>query len=191
MKAPTEKENYVRLSYVLLNVVAKHLRRYFIKLWDEKRPSEKWDGINNKKAKLQKLLVGNIAIERMLDGNEENWDTTTLLHVILDSGLKLMEGCRPHAERSLPLREGEQFEIIRGIRNSHYGHVLCMSCSDEKFKDILEDIKYVAKERFGEEVEKEIENIETSPITSSMKEDMKQLINSKLSTLVHIKFEYS
>jgi len=177
LKAPTEKENYVRLAYVLLNVVAKHLRRYFIKLWDEKRPSEKWDGINNKKAKLQKLLVGNIATERMLDGNEENWDTTTLLHAILDSGLKLMEGRRPHTERSLPLLEGEQIDIIRDIRNSHYGHFLCMSCSDEKFKDIMADIKCVAKERFGEEAEKEIVNIETSPITSLMKKEMKLLID--------------
>ena len=174
-----------------MNIVAKHLRRYFIKLWDEKRQNEKWDSIDNKKAKLQKLLVRNIAIERMLDGNEENWDTTTLLHAILDSGLKLMEGCRPHAERDLPLLESEQFEIIRGIRNSHYGHVLCMSCSDEKFKGIMADIKYVAKERFGEEAEKEIENIETSPITSFTKEEMKQLIDSKLSPLVHTHFEFS
>ena len=179
------------MAYVLLNVVAKHLRRYFIKLWDEKRPSEKWDGIDNKKAKLQKLLVGNIATERMLDGNEENWDTTTFLHAILDSGLKLMEGCRPHIERFPPLRESEQIDIIRVIRNSYYGHALCMSCSSEKFKEIMADIKCVAKERFGAEARKEIEKIEMSPITSSMEKEIKQLIDSKLLPLVHLHFEYS
>ena len=175
-----------------MNVAAKHLKRYFIKLWDAKYPNEKWkESIDNRKRKLRNLLIKDISKQKMLDGNEEEWDTSTLLYAILESDLKLMTQCRPYSERVPPLSESEEIDIIRGIRYSHYDHVLSMSCSDLRFKNILVDIKRVAKTRFGEEAEKEIENIDTSPTTTFMTTQVMQLINSKLSSLVHIYCERS
>ena len=183
MESSPERDNFVKLSYILLEVVAQHLREYFVKQWDQKYPNEKWhDDITKKNLKLQSLLVTRDGGQRqdtysqkIRRGDEQEWDITTIIRALLDSGFKLMEGCRPIDERTIPLRESEEIEIIRGIRNADYGHISSMSCLFDEFFDIMAKIKSVARNLFGKDAEKEIYKIEMSPSTPNMREHVDKL----------------
>ena len=196
MESSPERDNFVKLSYVLLDVVARHLREYFVKLWDQKYPNEKWnDDVVKRDRKLQSLLVpkggkqrDNIYSQNILKGDEQEWDITTLIRALLDSGFKLIEGCRPPDQRTIPLRESEEIEIIRGIRNTDYGHISSMSCSLDEFIDIMEKIKRAAKHLFGKEAKKEIHRIEVSQITPNMREQVDKLRKGKFH--VHNKYVF-
>ena len=175
MELSLEKDNFIKLSYILLDVVAQHLREYFVKLWDEKYPAEKWhDDVAKRNLKVQSLLASShrklkqdIYSQKILNGDEEEWDVTTLIRALVDSGFNLIKGCRPPAHRTIPLRESEEIEIIRDIRNSDYARNSSMSCPPAKFKEIMTKIKSVAKNLFGEEAEMEIYKIEMLPVTSA------------------------
>ena len=184
MELSLEKDNFVKLSYILLDVVAQHLREYFVKLWDTKYPAEKWhDDVGKRNLRLQSLLAANnkkpkqdIYSQKILNGDEKDWDLTTLIRALADSGFNLMKGCRPPAQRTIPLRESEEIEIIRGIRNTDYGHISSMSCPLAKFKEIMTKIKSAAKNLFGEDAELEIYKIEISPVTQAMREQVNELL---------------
>ena len=187
MESSLERDNFVKLSYILLDIVAQHLREYFVKLWDKKYPNEKWhDDVAKRNLKLQSLLVTrdgrqkqDVYSQKILKGDEQNWDISTLIRAILDSGFKLLEVCRPAHERSSPLRESEQIEIIRRIRNEEYGHITSMSCSLDAFMDIMTEIRSVAKNLFGKDVEKKIYKIEISPSTQNMRVQVDKLLEGR------------
>ena len=177
----SENENYRKLAYILLEIIARYLRAYFVKLWNDKYPDEKWlDDIDKRNLKFHGLLVKGMYTPRILNGNEQTWDTTTLTHAIVGAGLKLTEGSRPQKQRSGKLLPSEEIEIIRNIRNTFYGHVLSMSCSEEKFKDVMTSIKSVARNIFGEDAEKEIEKFENSPVTAIMRKHAEKELQGKL-----------
>ena len=85
MELSPEKDNFVKLSYILLDVVARYLREYFTKLWDQKYPNEKWhDDVGKKTLKLQSVLVTKDGRQKqdpyflkILNGDEQEWDITT------------------------------------------------------------------------------------------------------------------
>ena len=184
-------DNFVKLSYVLLEVVARHLREYFVKLWDQKYPNEKWnDDVVKRDLKLQSLLVtkggkqrDDIYSQNILKGDEQKWDITTLIRALLDSGFQLIDGCRPPDQRTIPLRESEEIEIIRGIRNTDYGHISSMSCALDDFMEIMKNIKSVARNLFGKDAEKEIYEIEISPITPKVRTQVDKLLAGRFHVL--------
>ena len=194
MESSPERDNFVKLSYILLDVVARHLREYFVKVWDQKYPNEKWhDDVAERDIKLRTLLVTrdgkqkqDIYSLKILKGNELEWDITTVIKALLDSGFKLMDGCRAPDQRTLPLRESEEIEIIRGIRNTDYGHTSSMSCSLDEFIHIMDKIRSVAKNLFGKEAKKEIYKIEVSPSTPNMREQVDKLRKGKF----HVRNKY-
>ena len=58
MEFSLEKDNFVKVAYTCTDIVPLHFREYFIKLWDQKYPNEKWsDDIAKRNLKLQSLLV--------------------------------------------------------------------------------------------------------------------------------------
>ena len=187
MESSPERDNFVKLSYILLDVVARHLREHFVKVWDQKYPNEKWhDDVAKRDNNLRSMLVTidgrqkqDIYSQKILKGNEKEWDITTVIKAILDSGFKLIEGCRPPDQRTIPFRESEEIEIIRGIRNTDYGHISSMSCPLDEFIDIMEEIKSVAKNLFGKEAKNEIYKIEVSPSTPNMREQVDKLREGK------------
>ena len=188
MELSPEKDYFVKLSYILLDVVARHLREYFIELWDQKYPSEKWhDDVRKKSLKLQSLLVTKDGRQKqdpyslkILNGNEQEWDITTLIRALLDSGFKLIEGCRPPDQRTIPLRESEELEVIRGIRNSEYAHLPSMSCTLDEFIDIMIKVNRAANNLFGIDAEREIYRILLCSTTIPMREHVEKLLDSKL-----------
>ena len=188
MELSPEKDHFVKLSYILLDVVARYLREYFIRLWDQKYPNEKWhDDVGKKTLKLQSLLVTKDGRQKqdpyslkILNGDEQEWDITTSIKAIVDSGFKLIEGCRPPDQRTIPLRESEELEIIRGIRNSEYAHLPSMSCTLDEFIDIMIKVNRAANNLFGIDAEREIYRILLSSTTIPMREQVEKLLDSKL-----------
>ena len=189
MELSPENENHVKLSYILLNVVAKHLRTYFVKLWDEKYPDEKWmDDVVKRNLKLQSLIVKDAFTRKILNGNHEEWDTSTLLEVLSDSRFKLIEGYRPHGKSSNQFVASEGLEPLREIRNGLSDHVSSMAYSFEKFKETMTRIKNVARNIFGEDAEREIEELEISPLTPMMIDHLKEFLEGKLFILIYCYF---
>ena len=187
MESSPELDNFVKLAYILFDIVAKQLREYFVKLWDETYPDEKWHvDVDKRTLKLQSLLVTKDGKEKqddysknILRGDEQNWDISTLIRAILGSGFKLLEGCRDPDKRRSPLRESEEIEIIGKIRNEYYGHIKSASCSSDAFIDIMIEFISVTRNLFGKDAAKDIYKIAMSQITESMREQVDKLLEGK------------
>ena len=179
-----EGDNFVKLSYIVLDIGAKYLRRFFKEKWDETYPDEKWNSDNDSgenlysklKRKVWKAPHMQVYVEKWRKGNENEWDTTTLVKVLVNAGLNLIEECRPEGEQSNPLRSSEQLSIIRNIRNDFFAHLPSMSCLYEDFVNNVAKIKRVAKSLFGEEAEIEIDEIENSPLGNKIADQVQKLL---------------
>ena len=180
-----EGENFVKLSYIILDIGAKHLRQLFKNKWDEKYPDKKWNSddtsgdhlYNELSSDFVKSKSKQVYIEKWKKGKDHEWDTTTLVKVMLESGLNLVQGCRPEGQRTIPLRISEEINIIRNIRNDFFAHLPSMSCPSDDFIRVITDIKRTAKRLFGEKVESEIHEIENSPIGDKVTNKVGKLLN--------------
>jgi len=182
MELSDEEGNFVKLVYIMFNVVQRHLSVYFVKKWDHKYPNEKWhNDVTKRNLKLGSLLKKrsgeqklNITSQKILKGDEKEWDTTTLISALLDYGFNLIERCRPSSQRSIPLLESEQIEILRSIQ-TYFTHLSSFSLSLVEFKEKVAKIRNVAKNLFGEDVEREIYKVEVSPTIEMIRMEGKKL----------------
>ena len=178
-----EVENFVKLSYIVLDVGAKHLRKFFKEKWYKKN-NKNWNSdaesgdylLNQLSDKFKDHKNNQVYINKWKEGNEHGWDTTTLVKVMLDSGLELVEGCRPPNDRVPPLRESEQISTIRNIRNQFFAHLPSMSCSYEEFIRVLKEFRGAAKELFGEEAKNEIDEVEKSKLGTQVTDKVEVLL---------------
>ena len=165
-----EQENFLKIARIVLAIFPKYLRKLLKRQWDENYPDEKWcsgkesDFLYNKLTEKVKNNKGRKAeLERLKNGNDQNWDTTTLVFAILDTGLHLVEPVRP-GEWSPPLRISEQMFTLRKIRNDVFGHLESMSCPFAKLHETVSYIKSSANSIFNQEGMKEIDEIANSRI---------------------------
>ena len=154
MELSHEQRNFVKLSHILLNIVANHLREFFVRKWDEKYPKEQWSNDNTSGERLCTKItkkMENDHVKNMKSGDVQKWDITTLGKVFLYSGLEL-----------IPKNSSEIDEIhnIRKIRNSFFANLDSMSCSDIDFVRTLAKIRKSARVLFREDVVNEIDEIE-------------------------------
>ena len=155
--------NFIKLAKILLDVLPKYLRTCFTKHWNEKHDNQ-W----NSDEASGKSLVDSIPcevknrkpakdyLEQLSKGNEDNWDTTILVFVMLYSGLELIPGCREKTERTNPLLVSEGIDIIRDKRNTAFAHAGSMSCPSDEFGKVIEELKSAARNAFGKNAETEI-----------------------------------
>ena len=182
MELSVEETSFIKITKIVIEIIPKYLRMCFIKEWNRKYPENKWssddasgkflfdqlpEGIQNNKSH-------EMSFEKIKTGDEKNWDTTTLVLVMLNSGLKLIKGVRPSQDRSTPLRISEEIDVIRSIRNSHFAHASSMSCSSDDFTKIMTDIKSTARNIFDKEAENEILGIEKSQIETKMTSELRK-----------------
>jgi len=182
MELSVEETNFIKITKIVLEIIPKYLRMCFIKEWNRKYPENKWSSDNASGLFLfdqlpegiQKNKSHEMSFEKIKTGDEKNWDTTTLVLVMLNSGLKLIKGVRPSQDRSTPLRISEEIDVIRSIRNSHFAHASSMSCSADDFTKIMMAIKSTARNIFDKEAEDEIHGIENSQIETKMTSELRR-----------------
>ena len=162
MALSNEEESFVKIAKIVLDVVPHHLRKLFITKWEEKYPNEKWESNSTSgDALVSKIAsVNRNYADKLKAGDEQQWDTTVLVYVFLYSGLKLIDQCRnPKEKRNPPLRISEEIDIIRETRNEFFGHATQMSCPSDDFAELVDKLKSVARNAFGADAEKEIDDI--------------------------------
>lgn len=168
MKLSPEEENFVKITKIVLDVLPKYLRKCFVEQWNKKYPNYKWQCGSASGNFLFDQLPSSTKndwrnkgnIENLKNGNEQNWDTTTLVFALLYSGLGLTEPCRPNNQREEPLRISEAIDVIRITRNVYFAHAKSMSCPPDVFTRVMKDIKHAAKCLFdnaGREIEEIVE----------------------------------
>ena len=183
MELSNEEENFVKIAKIVLDVVPHHLRKLFIAKWEEKYPNEKWesnstsgDALVVEIAKIKK--VDTRYADKLKAGDEQQWDTTILVYVFLYSGLNLIDPCRnPIEERNPPLRISEEIDIIRVTRNEFFGHATQMSCPSNDFATLVDKLKSVARNLFGADAEKEIDDIRNLSAQSTV--DLRQRLEEE------------
>ena len=171
-----EEGNHIKVAKILLDIVPKYLRQLFIEKWNQKYPNHKWKSDRASGEYLFRELPLEVksrkargkVIDKLRSGNENEWDMFTLIFVMLDSSLDLVEGCRRNDRRIPPLRISEEIDLIRVIKNDFYSHASSMSCSFSNFMTITSRIKSTAKHIFGNDAGNEIANIVQSPVATTM-----------------------
>ena len=186
MSQSREKEYFIKISKILLGIVPKYLRKLFIEKWNEKYSNNKWQSdsasgnfLFNEIPNAAKNGRNGAYANNMTSGEESDWDTTTLLYIMLYSQLNLILSCRPHGQRSVPLYISEEIEIIRKIRNEFFAHASTMKLPFRTFLEIILKLHSVAENIFGINAEHEIEDIVKSQITTEVAELLKQQLHTE------------
>ena len=187
MEITFEEQNFIKMARIFLDVAPRYLRKLFVDKWDEKHPNQKWQSDNVSGAilidKLPPEIKSNrrnkLYLDKMEAGNEEDWDTTTLVFALLFSHLNLIQVCRPRNKRKLPLRTSEEIDIIRETRNEFFAHASSMRCSSSTFMDIVSKMKNVSKNIFGDNAEKEIGRIEMTQVKVILTDEQRHQLNKE------------
>ena len=157
MALTTQESNFFRLTYIIVNVLTKHLRTLFIKEWNNK--FETWSSDNKSGDRIWELLGESFRkanrgwMKKIQTGNEKQWDITILCKIFLYSDLKLKDTSKY-----------TEIDNIRRIRNNYFAHPENVSCSDDEFIATVAEIKSAAKILFEGDLEREISGIEKSAI---------------------------
>ena len=103
MKKSDLRPNYYEmLSVIISHTVPKYLRQYFIECWNAKFPEQPWyscnasgtdlvNAISEKNLKKKDLKKFNEYQDKLHRGNEEEWDTDILVHIMIDFGLDICD----------------------------------------------------------------------------------------------------
>ena len=188
MELSIEEINFIKITKIVIEIIPKYLRICFIQQWNKNYPNMKWDSDNTSGIFLFDQLSDKIknnkgyemSLEKIKTVNEKSWDTSTLVLVMLNSGLKLIKGVRPSNERSNPLRISEEIDVIRSIRNLHFAHASSMSCSSADFTKIMTDIKSIARNIFDRDAEKAIDEIEKTQIETKMSTKLRKQLHMEI-----------
>ena len=166
-----EEENFLKIGKIVVSIIPKYLLICLKGLWNEKYPQEKWQGNGRSGERLLKELqsvehgaIGGSIVHRLKAGNEHEWDGTTLLHVLYNSGLLSADGYPAEEQKNIAILVSQELDKIKEVNQMFYGLAPCMSCQSIMFSSIIEKIKSVAKNIFGEEGENEINEVANARI---------------------------
>ena len=159
MELHKEKENYLKISEIVLEIVPKYLRILFKELWDRKYPEMMWQSSEASGEFLGKELGDKFFEDKknkdcaslILKGNEQDWDTTMLARVMLDNKLDLIQNDSKVRQR---------VENLKKIRNDSFRRLSKVSYPSDRCADVIGAIKTEVKSLFGEDAEKEIHRAE-------------------------------
>ena len=158
-----------------MDVVSKHLRKLFKRVWNEKFPQRNWESNEASGNSLVQLLPDSITItveddciEKLKAGDEENWDTSTLVFVLLQPVLNLFDECT----------HKDEIETIRSLTEKYIDCPSEMSCQSSDFVEDMKSLKSVAMNLFDKGVELEIGEIEKPSVERRMKSKMQQLLDN-------------
>ena len=189
MDLTSEQENFIKIVKIIVEMMPKHLRDFFITSWDAKFPTQPWandatsgqylyNAIPQSVKKNQTKF--NITLQQMILGGDcETWDPSALFFVLLYAGLKITDKCRPRNQRAYPFTVSENIDRLRELRNVFFGHVINMSVPDADFGKISTELKEIIKDIFGTIVEDEIDQIINAQMTSQLSHDLKSKLHKE------------
>ena len=189
MELTSEQENFIKLVKIIVEIVPKHLRDFFVTNWDAKFPSQPWandaasgqflyNAIPQSVKKTQAKF--NITLQQMILVDDcETWDPSALFFVLLYADLKILGTCRPRNQRAYPFTVSENIDRLCELRNAVFGHVINMSVHDADFGNISTEIKGIAKNVFCDIAEDEIHQVITAQVTSQLSHDLKSKLDKE------------
>ena len=191
MDLSPDRERFIKLSSIVLDIVPIHLRRLFIKKWNGDSGNQQWKSdstsgtelFNKLSQNLQNNAKERIYTDKLQEGNEKEWDMTVLGKVFLEYGLKLIDGPRSLTDRCSPFNDGEKVSILRDIRNQYFAHLPSMSCLPDVFERIIDEIKIAGDGLFETTFESEINEIEQSSIKEEKLKDIERLVTNALDNI--------
>ena len=160
-KTPNYKE---KLSVIISKTVPKYLLQYFIESWNAKFPEQIWksgsvssgndlvNAIPEQDLKGKDLKKFNGYKDKLHCGNEQEWDTDILVHILVDFGLDI---CETSVKRDL-------VQLRKAI--SHF--TPNKPCSPAESDKMMMYITGAAKKLFQKDAEDEIFQIWHSEIES-------------------------
>ena len=189
MELNDEEEHFVKLVKIIIDVLPKHLRAFFVNKWNTKYPTNQWtndaasgqllhDAIPQR-VKRNRLSFPNPIQQMILTGDIETWHYIALFFVLLSAELKLIDPPRPMNHRNPPFNESENINRLREIRNTFFGHVPNMSISAAEFRIISAELKAIAKDVFGNGAEKEIHQIVNSQLKTTVSEQLESQLQKE------------
>ena len=193
MELNDEEKHFVKLVKIIIDVLPKHLRAFFVDKWNTKYPTSQWtnDAASGQllhDAILQRNRLGfhDPLGQMILTGDIETWDSTTLFFVLLSAKLNLIDAPRRKNNRNPPFNESENINRLREIRNTFFGHVPNMSISAAEFRNISAELEAIAKDVFGNGAEKEIHQIVNSQAGTSLSEPLKSQLGIEYEEFLNV-----
>ena len=182
MEFAEEEENFVKLSKITLDIVPTYLRKLFRDKWNMHMDTpwksneesgkcliEKLPECKDKKQTEEKKLGHKFQqyIKKLATGNENSWDTTIIVTVMSDGGLKIFDKYKNDLEK------------LRKIRNEVFAHSSSMICSLDDFTQLISKVKSTAKLLFGEEAAVRIEKIKMENIETKLTKKLQQQLEEE------------
>jgi len=198
-KLSAEKENFFKITTIVVDIIPKYLRIFFKDQWGKKYKEHKWQSDEKSGEFLLEKIpnkikkqggITQVNIKNLEKGNEEAWDTTTLMFALLQSGLELIPRCRAPKERSPPLSISEEIDCLREVRNSAFAHARSTSIKSDEFKELIASMKSIAEKVFNKSALKEIDRIEKCKLETAVIDELRQQVpmeivkNKKLQQMV-------
>ena len=190
MELNDEEENFVKLVKIIIDVLPKHLRAFFVDKWNTKYTTNQWtndassgqllhDAIPQR-VKRNRLRYHDRLEQMILTGAIETWPHIALFFVLLSAELNLIKAPRPKNNRNPPFNESENIDRLREIKHLFYGHVTNMSISAVEFGNISTELKTIAKDVFGSSAEMEIDQIVNSQIKTTISEQLESQLQKEI-----------
>ena len=183
MEFAEEEENFVKLSRIIVDIVPSYLRGLFRNIWDEHNKGAPWKSdeesgkclieklpkVKDEKGREGRTLASKFQqyTEKLETGNENSWDTTIIVTVMSEGGLKIFEKYK------------EDLAKLRKIRNEVFAHSSSMICSLDDFTQLISKVKSTAKLLFGEEAAVRIEKIEMENIETKLTKKLQQQLEEE------------
>ena len=190
MELSSDRERFIKLSWIVLEIIPTHLRNLLIKKWNEQSSNQKWNSdissgtnlFNKLSRNLQKNGNEQIYISKIREGNEQDWDITILGKVFLDYGLKLIDDPRYLKDRCSPFNDGEKVSILRDIRNQYFAQLPSMSCLPGVFERIINEVKIAGDDLFEKSFQSDIDIIEHLSIKEEERKEIERLVTTAIAT---------
>ena len=178
-----DRGNFSKLTEVILSIIPKYLRQYFKDEWDKVNPQMIWNDLpaNGKylTSKIKVTYPFNELKKTLARGDRNDWDTTALLFVLCKSGV-IIPHCRNPNQRFAPLRDSENIDKLRSIRNESFAHRPSTSISSLEFNRLIMEIENVFQIFNWQNGLLEIDAVKKSLIKTPLSEYMEQQLDAAI-----------
>ena len=140
MDISKQEENFIRVSLMIMNVVASQLRAFFTQAWNSLHGGAVWRNdpasgkrfiteMKKKKGQIKDKTTG----KKLKEGNTSKWDCTILFAALLYSNVFTKDPAKDPAFALI--------DRLRGLRNDWFAHLPMAEMTDVDFCILVEQLK--------------------------------------------------